>query len=285
MQVPYSVIAHHPKTNQIICHQIMAVDGVHAFNLLAQSLENDVTMVVAIKGLLHAGSQRIFPKESLVYSNTLLENLDPVTESGTSPNLFSEELPHKQDNLAEDRNQVQEDLKWLEKAIARVKKPLLTSADRAELYRLTEIQGELVRSYLRIKQVIKSIPDEHRDGLNEIKKERRQNVEAWNQSDDRARLKTLQAKSLLARVSALMLDTSPMGTWTPTNEALPCNKQDVVFIVDCPADINLHGRKLGGRYIAGQGFGVPGLSVNASCWSPFPLGPDEDFSYRKLLDE
>ncbi len=61
--------------------------------------------------------------------------------------------------------------------------------------------------------------------------------------------------------------------WISVNDRMPNDKQDVMFIVDCPREDYLHGRKLGGRYVVGQGFGVPGLTTNASYWAPMPDAP------------
>lgn len=63
--------------------------------------------------------------------------------------------------------------------------------------------------------------------------------------------------------------------WISCAERLPEDRQAVIFVVECISGIfgHLHGRVLGGTYVAGQGFGVPGLSIDASCWQPSPAPP------------
>jgi hypothetical protein len=79
----------------------------------------------------------------------------------------------------------------------------------------------------------------------------------------------VEAELTRARESTII----PSLTWISVLHDLPDDREDVAFIADCPHDENLHGRRLGGRYIADQGFGFPGQTVNASYWhraTPYP---------------
>jgi hypothetical protein len=65
--------------------------------------------------------------------------------------------------------------------------------------------------------------------------------------------------------------------WISVQDRLPEDGQTVAFVVDCknPNWDHLHGRVLGGLYLGTKngGFSVPGLTVNASHWTPLPAAP------------
>lgn len=68
----------------------------------------------------------------------------------------------------------------------------------------------------------------------------------------------------------------PVG-WVSVEERLPEDGQSVAFVVACknPSYDYLDGKVLGGLYRPGPfgGFGVPGLTINASHWMPLPPAP------------
>lgn len=77
-----------------------------------------------------------------------------------------------------------------------------------------------------------------------------------------------------------------MAGWISVDERLPEPGQTVAFVVDSENWATfkyLHGRVLGGSYLPGQGFSVPGLSLMASLWMPLPPAPPIPASEAKEL--
>jgi hypothetical protein len=73
---------------------------------------------------------------------------------------------------------------------------------------------------------------------------------------------------------------SPEGQadqWISVKDRLPDDRASVAFVVECKGSHfdYLHGRVLGGTYVANQGFGVPGLTIGASHWMPLQAAPKE----------
>lgn len=59
--------------------------------------------------------------------------------------------------------------------------------------------------------------------------------------------------------------------WIPISEQRPEDGQQVEFVVSTTKESAfsyLDGIVLGGRYVSGMGFSVPGLALNASYWKP-----------------
>ncbi len=67
-----------------------------------------------------------------------------------------------------------------------------------------------------------------------------------------------------------------MAGWISVDERLPEPGQNVAFVVRaniCGSFRLLNGRVLGGRFLPGEGFSIPGLCVDASHWMPLPAPP------------
>lgn len=64
--------------------------------------------------------------------------------------------------------------------------------------------------------------------------------------------------------------------WISVDDEMPEPGQTVAFVVRTDPEgshRHLNGRVLGGRFLLGQGFSVPGLSVDATHWQPLPAPP------------
>jgi hypothetical protein len=64
--------------------------------------------------------------------------------------------------------------------------------------------------------------------------------------------------------------------WISVDERLPEPGQNVAFVVRASSYGSfrlLNGRVLGGRFLPGEGFSLPGLCVDASHWMPLPAPP------------
>ena len=76
MSKPYTVIGVHSGNGQIVCHQVFANDGLHAFAVVACTVGSDLEMVVALNGHQNEGVSLTFPGNSLVDCETILEQRD-----------------------------------------------------------------------------------------------------------------------------------------------------------------------------------------------------------------
>ena len=76
MSKPYTVIGVYTDSGQIVCHHVKANDGTHAFAVVAASVDGDIDMVVVLEGHQSEGEELTFPGESLVDSQTVLEQQD-----------------------------------------------------------------------------------------------------------------------------------------------------------------------------------------------------------------
>ena len=91
MTKPFTVISVHAGNGQIVCHHVMANDGLHAFAVAAPSADSDLNMVVALDGHLSEGGHLTFPGEGLVDVQTILDqpeifgNLSEIIPDSESP--------------------------------------------------------------------------------------------------------------------------------------------------------------------------------------------------------
>lgn len=75
--------------------------------------------------------------------------------------------------------------------------------------------------------------------------------------------------------------------WISVDERLPEPGQNVAFVVRASSDGAfrlLDGRVLGGRFLPGEGFSVPGLCVDASHWMPIPAPPASEAKGASNVD-
>jgi hypothetical protein len=95
--------------------------------------------------------------------------------------------------------------------------------------------------------------------------------EAWQRYESEAKRMIKMVREHAATPSAAQ--AAPQ--WISVEERLPEDRQAVMFVVDCkhPSWEYLNRRVLGGTYVAGQGFGIPGLTIGASHWQPSPPAP------------
>ena len=88
MTNPFTVIGIHADTGQIVCHHVMADDGLHAFAVAASIIASSVNMVVALEGHLTEDGRLTFPGEKLIDTQTVL----------AQPELFG----HAPDKITDD---------------------------------------------------------------------------------------------------------------------------------------------------------------------------------------
>lgn len=68
--------------------------------------------------------------------------------------------------------------------------------------------------------------------------------------------------------------TAQAEGWIGVDERLPEHGQAVAFVVRTDGfQQHLNGRVLGGCFVRGQGFSVPGLGLEATHWMPLPPPP------------
>ena len=70
-----------------------------------------------------------------------------------------------------------------------------------------------------------------------------------------------------------------VGGWISVEERLPEPGQDVAFVVRVNSEgpfRRFNRRVLGGRFLPGEGFSLPGLCVDAACWMPLPPPPSAE---------
>jgi hypothetical protein len=73
MTTAFTVIGVHAGNGQIVCHHVMANDGLHAFAVAAPKVDSDLNMVVALDGHLTEGGHLTFPGEGMVDVQTVLD--------------------------------------------------------------------------------------------------------------------------------------------------------------------------------------------------------------------
>lgn len=78
-----------------------------------------------------------------------------------------------------------------------------------------------------------------------------------------------------ALLEAMGAQPVPAAEWVSVDERLPEGRAAVAFVVDCKNERfkYLDGRVLGGTYVTGQGFSIPGMTIGASHWMPLPPPP------------
>jgi len=118
-QQPFTVLAIRPDSAQILCIQVEAIDGFHAFTVASEheQTKGDVEMVVALTGHQQEGQLLTFPGNNLVDSQTIREQPEifdgsrladsacmlSAAQQGELLNLFSEQkhLQHKINSVNE----------------------------------------------------------------------------------------------------------------------------------------------------------------------------------------
>jgi len=91
MNKQFTVIALHADNGQIVSHEVTALDGLHAFAVVAEKAFG-VDLVVAIEGSLTEGDQLTFAGECLVSDETIRAQADVF---GASQSLSDDEYVAK----------------------------------------------------------------------------------------------------------------------------------------------------------------------------------------------